>query len=195
MSKERKEELFCAKVLESTFLSGITLSIGDSEKEHLPDLYTSAREYGIEVTQLEKQKDFIPMLITAEDDELFHSTDWLKTEYFDGLKKKHKKLNNDNYSGISGDVDLCVCAIRRAHRVFNPMLILYLYKDICKQNSNKKFKKIFYISSKSVFLIVPDKVSKIIPIKSGETIYHFKIEGSGYVHEWKYEINDFSNLL
>ena len=191
MSSARKEELFCAKVLESTLLSNITLSIGDSEKDHLPDLYTANHEYGLEVIQLEKQKDFRPVSNPSEDNELFHSIDWVTQEYFNGLKKKHEKLNSGRYSGIHGDVDLCVCAIKRATTIFYPKLILYLYRDICDKYQGKKFKKIFFISSTNVFVIHPDKISKIAPVKTNKIIYDFEIEGNDYLQKQEYEINDF----
>ena len=191
MSIARKEELFCANVLKSTFLSDTTLIAGDSEECHLPDLQTPTCEYGIEVTQLEKEKDFLPISHLREDDELFHAKDWVKQEYYSGLEKKHKKLNSGNYAGISGNVDLCICAIRRATTVFYPHLILYLYKKICEKQGGQEFQKIFYISSQSVFVIYPQNVTKITALEANGIIYDFRIEGDNYIQEKKYEINDF----
>ncbi len=113
-----------------------------------------------------------------------HSIDWMKPIYDREINKKLIKLNNDNYSGITNEINLCISIVHRAKTLYDAELIAYSYKQAVK-NYEKTFKKLYIIESDKIFIIHTDKIENIKPIIWQNCICDFEITGKDYIEEIK----------
>ena len=223
----KHEELFCAFALEPYLFQDDEFTVGDIEKEKLPDIYRNDKSYGIEVVRCEADSDFkqvgvckyayqndydyqkvktwcekrFPSMynISEIDGKIgllygtggAHKVDWMKENYEEQIIKKLNKLNNCNYSGITGDIGLCISIIHRHKDEYDAKLILFVYINIIERY-NKYFDKVYVITSSSIFLFNPDNVKKITPIYNGDCIVDFEIIEKDYIKEIRY---DYTNII
>lgn len=223
----KHEELFCAFALEPYLFQDDEFTVGDIEKEKLPDIYRNDKSYGIEVVRCEADSDFkqvgvckyayqndydyqkvktwcekrFPSMynISEIDGKIgllygtggSHKVDWMKENYEEQIIKKLNKLNNGNYSGITGDIGLCISIIHRHKDEYDAKLILFVYINIIERY-NKYFDKVYVITSSSIFLFNPDNVKKITPIYNGDCIVDFEIIEKDYIKEIRY---DYTNII
>lgn len=113
---------------------------------------------------------------------LTHSKTWMKDSYSGNIKKKLKKLNNGNYSGIEKEINLCIIIVYKIIRKFDAELIAYCYKQI-EESHEKSFNKIYIIESNKTFVIYPSRIKEIEPVYDDRSIIGFNVIGENYIEE------------
>lgn len=117
-----------------------------------------------------------------------HSRDWMKCTYRQESYKKLSKLNKGNYSGIHGEMDLCVTMTARRKSVYDANLLTYEYM-LCKVDVPKTFDKIFIVTTDCIFVVKPNNITEITPIVGHNCIVDFSIQGNDYLEEVPIDYN------
>lgn len=118
-----------------------------------------------------------------------HIKDWMKDIYKEEIRKKLKKLNEGHYAGIIEEIDLCISIIQRSKDEYDVKLVLYQYFELFNKY-NKRFKKIFIITSSNIFIFELENIKGISPIYYQNCIVDFNILGENYCLKLNYDYND-----
>lgn len=117
-----------------------------------------------------------------------HSVDWMSEINIRNLNNKLKKLNRQNYSGISGQLFLCASITQRARTIYDALLVLYNLWQASAQYT-ARFDKLIVVTSSHVYLFDLNKIREISPIKNGKIIYNIQVEGDNYSTIYEYDYN------